>query len=725
MSKEMAVHVDSKTQVGHGGQSTRRRYGRGARRLLSWLTPGTLALLGACPGSGTCDDGVQNQGEEGVDCGGPCAACQVTESCQVGAPNQGERGIDCDGPTGLVHPGISHTRADLDRMKYMVEAGADPWKATFDAMRENPRASFDYSVNGDPANTVITTHGAFIDDGFAAYLNALMWYVTGDERHAEKCVEIFNAWSNITRIEDQFALNNGRGPWKMLEGAEIIKHTYPGWSAEDQQRFAAMLVYPGWSGTESPTSAMQSKDVSFYWNIYQGDRFRHGNQGLYAFRSLMAMGIFLDNEVIYQRALRYLQGLPHLPEDLPYPSGPPMTTPADTGCEYYDEFVVNGYGDDEDYGYNEVIEHYIWETGQSQESSRDQAHGLGGVSAISCLAEMAWTQSDDLYGHLDNRLLTGWEFYYRYNLSLENTYPDQLEPWEPTVASGEFIERTDRSGRWKSLSINPYLACNGTTEDLLERGNKHMTEPVYEQSLGHYRDRLLLEPEQYKWLQRGFDFMTDSIGLEDGRQAVDHAGWGGLKFHRVSPGDPISGFESSGLPIYEMPVLPATIEAENFDYFATGGEGKTYSDSTAANLGGVYRPSEGVDLQTTSEGGYAIGSIVDGEWVTYTVYVPADGDYDIAIRYASTAPSGSVQVSFNDAEVTGDVALPFGAPHSSGANDWQDFTVATDAALSRGVQPMKLRFSGASGAFAISSIAIEASTPLGSDAPAVAPGGAL
>ena len=26
--------------------------------------------------SGTCDDGIQNQNEKGVDCGGPCPYCQ-------------------------------------------------------------------------------------------------------------------------------------------------------------------------------------------------------------------------------------------------------------------------------------------------------------------------------------------------------------------------------------------------------------------------------------------------------------------------------------------------------------------------------------------------------------------------------------------------------------------------------------------------------------------------
>jgi hypothetical protein len=43
----------------------------------------------------TCSDGIQNQGETGVDCGGPCAPCAT---CSDGIQNQGETGVDCGGP---------------------------------------------------------------------------------------------------------------------------------------------------------------------------------------------------------------------------------------------------------------------------------------------------------------------------------------------------------------------------------------------------------------------------------------------------------------------------------------------------------------------------------------------------------------------------------------------------------------------------------------------------
>ncbi|MEI8633986.1 hypothetical protein P4S72_21705 [Vibrio sp. PP-XX7] len=74
--------------------------------------------------------------------------------------------------------------------------------------------------------------------------------------------------------------------------------------------------------TEEPTEAIQNQQATFYWYMYNGDPGRHGNQGLFGMRGLMAMGIFLDNSVMYQRALRYVEGLPHLAQDLLIQPGP-------------------------------------------------------------------------------------------------------------------------------------------------------------------------------------------------------------------------------------------------------------------------------------------------------------------------------------------------------------------------------------------------------------------
>jgi hypothetical protein len=71
---------------------------------------------GPCPACPTCSDGVQNQGETGIDCGGPCPACP---SCFDGIQNQGEAGVDCGGPCAAACPTCS------DGIQNQGEAGVD------------------------------------------------------------------------------------------------------------------------------------------------------------------------------------------------------------------------------------------------------------------------------------------------------------------------------------------------------------------------------------------------------------------------------------------------------------------------------------------------------------------------------------------------------------------------------------------------------------------------
>lgn len=51
--------------------------------------------LKRCEYTATCDDGLKNGIEEGVDCGGPCPPCPT---CDDGVQNGGEEGVDCGGP---------------------------------------------------------------------------------------------------------------------------------------------------------------------------------------------------------------------------------------------------------------------------------------------------------------------------------------------------------------------------------------------------------------------------------------------------------------------------------------------------------------------------------------------------------------------------------------------------------------------------------------------------
>ncbi|MBP0904011.1 DNRLRE domain-containing protein [Mariniflexile gromovii] len=602
----------------------------------------------------------------------------------------------------FVHPGLWHKKSDLDRMKYMIEANVDPYISSYNNLKSDGKSSYDYVVRKDPNDHTLSRENPshqryqYESDALAAYQNALMWYITGDTRHAEKSIEILNAWSKLVSF-----FGGGTEPLcaglygaPLINAAEIIKSTYTGWAANDIQAFKDMLVYPGYSNTTIPQTDINNDNVTFYWRTFMGDPGRHGNQGLLAWRTVMAIGVFLDNEIIYDRALRQIQGLPHRADDIPYPSGPAITnpTPLASSNEYYDEFQLLGRENTiEDYGFDDQIQHYIYDNGQCQESSRDQVHSSLGIGTIAEMMEVAWNQGTDLYSFLDDRVLKGLEFTTKYNLSSAQSYPDQTTAWEPPV----FYQYTTRTGRWKSLKINPWVGADLTRNS---RGAGVILRPIYELAVAHFTVREN-KASNALWTTRAREFAIGVNGYEKG-DGTDAPGWGGLTFRRPigCAGDPISGF-ASGLPVYSMKVLPETIEAENFDYFSADGEGRTYHDNSSGNLNGAYRTREDVDIESTSAGGYNLTSIESGEWLTYTISAPETAVYGVTIRYAASQAGGTIKFSAGGEDKTIELAVPFGTPNSTGDTDWKEYVISNDVILNKGVQSLKITFGGISGSF--------------------------
>ncbi len=609
-------------------------------------------------------------------------------SCAPSVPRQA---------AAFVHPGGLHKRSDVERMRYMFLAEVEPWASSGQALLAHTHASEDYEVRGDASWTSVDREGdhgpEWESDATAAYLNALAWTLTGDVGHAEKCVEIFNTWVNLTDVSGggTEALNAGLFAWKMVEAAELVRWTYDGWNSADVQAFSEMLVYPGYSRTEVPAD----DQGTFYWRIYRGDPGRHGNQDLIAWRAMVTMGVFLDNSTMFDRALNYVKGLPHPQNDLPYATGPsPSGTQLDDN-EYTTTYQYVGSAEtDADFGYNGVLEHYIWENGQCQESSRDQQHAFFGLGAMAGIAEVAWNQGDELYNVLENRLLLGFEFTGRYNTSWVTSFPDQPDPWEPAVP--DFIQRLDRTGRWLSKAINPYFESDFTT---LSRGDFPGKRPVFEQPLAHYQVRMGLPPESTTWTQRSRDAAIELSGNEGVGFSLDHPGWGALTFRRpeLGAGDPISGFDTRGVPTFEIPVLPTSIEAEHYDYFPGNGQDHTYWDSTDSNSASNYR-DDGVDVGCIADDAYGLTETETGEWLSYTVFVPETRNYRVTARYRSNVADATIRIGFGPSTTTPEALLPRSA-HLDVS------TVAEELELAAGVVVMRVFV--VQGGFDLDSIVIE------------------
>lgn len=65
----------------------------------------TISCSKTIDNTGTCTDGIQNQGEQGIDCGGTCN--DPCPTCADGIMNQDEEAVDCGGQCDPCFPRLS------------------------------------------------------------------------------------------------------------------------------------------------------------------------------------------------------------------------------------------------------------------------------------------------------------------------------------------------------------------------------------------------------------------------------------------------------------------------------------------------------------------------------------------------------------------------------------------------------------------------------------------
>ncbi|NJK37256.1 MAG: DUF5060 domain-containing protein [Oscillatoriales cyanobacterium RM1_1_9] len=124
------------------------------------------------------------------------------------------------------------------------------------------------------------------------------------------------------------------------------------------------------------------------------------------------------------------------------------------------------------------------------------------------------------------------------------------------------------------------------------------------------------------------------------------------------------------------------IEAEDY---GSSSQGMAYFDTSPGNIGGEYRSND-VDLQTTTDkgGGYNLGWIDQGEWLTYDVNIPQTGQYDIIARVTSNWGFDH-QLRYSLGEQQG----IFEFDGTAGWQNWIDVEIP-DVALNAGQQTLRL-----------------------------------
>jgi len=101
--------------------------------------------------------------------------------------------------------------------------------------------------------------------------------------------------------------------------------------------------------------------------------------------------------------------------------------------------------------------------------------------------------------------------------------------------------------------------------------------------------------------------------------------------------------------------LPGVLEAEDFD---NGVNGVAYSDTNDKNDGGQYRTDSGVDIGSTSDGGYYVGWTASGEWLEYTVKVDEQQVMVWSAKVSSGTSGGAFRIFMGNTDISGKIPMP-------------------------------------------------------------------
>ena len=286
------------------------------------------------------------------------------------------------------HPGILNNREELDFIRDQVQKGAEPWKNAFVSMTNSRSASLAYQ----PKPVAVVEDGPYSRpdiggndekaDCIAAYTHALLWQITQKKEHAEKAIEIMNAWSATVR---EHKGSNGplQSSWVASvfpRAAEIIRYTYPGWKPADIERFSRMLK------------------TAYLPNILKVGPGSNGNWELSMIEAMTDIAVFTDDEALFQKALSmWRKRVPayfYLTEDGALPFPPPG------GGKDTKEALIKYW-----YGQTNFVD------GLCQETCRDFGHTAYGFAAAVNTAETARQQGVDLYGEEARRITAAMEFH--------------------------------------------------------------------------------------------------------------------------------------------------------------------------------------------------------------------------------------------------------------------------------------------------------------------------
>lgn len=293
----------------------------------------------------------------------------------------------CMAQRTFVHPGSILTKSDLERIRQHVQAQEEPWYASWQSLQSSAYGNCSRTAN--PSTEIGGSNGnrqRASGDAYAALIDAIEWHVTGQKRYADHAVKLLSSWGNkVTTANAELFQFPAR---TMSIAAEMLRYEdgtfYEGWATNDRENFLNMVrtVLVPACRSQAKTNPMTS------WSAP-------------AATGVMAAGILLDDESIYNEALGYFR------------------SKSISGSVY----------------------NSIADNGQVKEMGRDNVHAMLTLNDLAQMAQLAWSQGDDLWGEDNNRLLRGFEYFCTYNLGHEEL---QYTP----------VQASDGSSCWYYISTH-------------------------------------------------------------------------------------------------------------------------------------------------------------------------------------------------------------------------------------------------------------------------------
>lgn len=266
----------------------------------------------------------------------------------------------------FVHPGMLQTQQQLALMRQKTLVGEEPWKTAWSNLCAESYSSMDFQPK-PVAHVVRGPYGRpsigdrdLLNSANAAYSQAIQWVITGDKAHAQKAIQIINAWSyTLWDFQDNDAkLLAAWTGHTFCNAAEILRNSSADWSEKDQEQFRRMLL-----------TVYQPLLKNYFPEA-------NGNWDAAIIDTELCIGIYCNDRSIFDGAVNHF---------------------------------LRGSG-------NGGITKYIYPNGQCEESVRDEAHVQLGLGEMAQACQVAWNQGADLYAAGGNRLALGFEYTAKYNL---------------------------------------------------------------------------------------------------------------------------------------------------------------------------------------------------------------------------------------------------------------------------------------------------------------------